>query len=129
MVSPISSDEGDLGFQIAPMVDIVFVLMLFFMACVSFQSREFIIQSSVPTPSHPGTSTVAIDVEIAIDGNVYIQNQLIAATDNKTLDSLIEWLDLARRSFGAKDPVFVSAAPTVNHERVMDVLNAVDKAN
>ena len=33
MAGSIGSDDGDIGFQIAPMVDVVFVLMLFFMAC------------------------------------------------------------------------------------------------
>ena len=32
-----TAEEGDIGFQIAPMVDVVFVLLLFFMASAGSQ--------------------------------------------------------------------------------------------
>ena len=37
MGGSVGSDDGDIGFQIAPMVDVVFVLMLFFMASAGSQ--------------------------------------------------------------------------------------------
>ena len=38
--APILFEQGDLGFQIAPMVDVVFVLLLFFMASAGAQVVE-----------------------------------------------------------------------------------------
>ncbi|MEI6494225.1 MAG: biopolymer transporter ExbD, partial [Verrucomicrobiota bacterium] len=35
-----ASEDGDIGFQIAPMVDVVFVLLLFFMSCAGQQIIE-----------------------------------------------------------------------------------------
>ena len=34
MAGSVGSEDGDVGFQIAPMVDVVFVLLLFFMLCL-----------------------------------------------------------------------------------------------
>ncbi len=40
MAGSVGSEDGDMGFQIAPMVDVVFVLMLFFMASAGSQIVE-----------------------------------------------------------------------------------------
>jgi biopolymer transport protein ExbD len=128
MAAQIHTEEGDLGFQIAPMVDIVFVLMLFFVASISFQPKEFTLKASVPAPAPPGTSIVTIDVAIASSGEVYLQNQRIAEADDKKVAALIEWLNQSRDGFGELDPVVITPAPTVTHDRVMDVLYAVNEA-
>ena len=46
-------EGGDFGFQIAPMVDVVFVLLLFFMACAGQNIKEgfFQIGLTVPPPA------------------------------------------------------------------------------
>jgi biopolymer transport protein ExbD len=127
MAANIHSDDGDLSFQIAPMVDIVFVLMLFFMAC-GFQAKEFAVNAAIPAPFNPGTPVISIDVTIASSGDVYLQDQLIAGAEDRKIAALIEWLNHSRERFGEGDPVEISPAPTVNHERVMDVLKAVNEA-
>ena len=40
MAGSVGSEDGDIGFQIAPIVDVVFVLMLFFMASAGAQVVE-----------------------------------------------------------------------------------------
>ena len=40
MAGSVGSEDGDMGFQIAPMVDVVFVLLLFFMASAGAQIIE-----------------------------------------------------------------------------------------
>ena len=128
MAANLHSNDGDLGFQVAPMVDVVFVLMLFFLASAAFQDREFDLDAALPVPAHPGTSPIAIDVSIASDGSVYLLNKLVAAAGDRRVTSLSEWLRAARRTFGEGDPLVISPAPTVKHERVMEVLNAVAEA-
>ena len=46
-----ASPDGDPGFQIAPMVDVVFVLMLFFMASAGAQIKEKELAVALPGPS------------------------------------------------------------------------------
>jgi len=129
MTAHLHSDDGDLGFQIAPMVDIVFVLMLFFMACVSFDRREFKLSTAIPAVEHPGTSEVAINVAIASGGEVYLQDKLIADVEDREILELVEWLRSVRQSFGESDPVVIAPAPNVAHARIIDVLNAVRNAD
>jgi len=129
MAANLQTYDGDFGFQIAPMVDIIFVLMLFFMACVAFQDEEFKLRASIPAPAYPATIKIAIDVRIADSGDVYLQDKLIAGGDDRTLKPLINWLQVSKERFGATDPVVIAPAPMVKHERIIEVLNAVDTAD
>jgi biopolymer transport protein ExbD len=129
MATHLHSDDGDPGFQIAPMVDIVFVLILFFMACVSFDRREFRLRTALPAVTHPGTSEVAIKVTIASGGEVYLQDKLIADAGDREVLELVGWLRAARQNFGESDPVVIAPAPDVAHARIVDVLNAVRNAD
>lgn len=107
------------------MVDVVFVLMLFFMASAGFQRTELSLATALPSPAHHGTSEVAINVTIANSGEVYLQDKLVAAAGDHKAASLSEWLRASRENFGGTDPLIISPAPSVKHERVMEVLNAV----
>ncbi|HYR57404.1 MAG TPA: biopolymer transporter ExbD, partial [Chthoniobacteraceae bacterium] len=49
MAGSVGSEDGDIGFQIAPMVDVVFVLMLFFMACAGSQVTERELNIALPS--------------------------------------------------------------------------------
>ena len=40
MAGKTNGEDGAFGFQIAPMVDVVFVLLLFFMACAGLSQKE-----------------------------------------------------------------------------------------
>ena len=51
MAGSVGSEDGDIGFQIAPMVDVVFVLMLFFMASAGQQVVERELSVALPLPS------------------------------------------------------------------------------
>ncbi len=48
MGGSVGSEDGDIGFQIAPMVDVVFVLMLFFMASAGSQVVEKELNINLP---------------------------------------------------------------------------------
>ena len=49
MGGSVGSEDGDIGFQIAPMVDVVFVLMLFFMASAGMQVVEKELSINLPS--------------------------------------------------------------------------------
>lgn len=119
------SQEGDIGFQIAPMVDVVFVLMLFFMASAGSQivSKEL----SVNLPSGTTGQTTGITpivIEISGDGVVSMNTTSYGQPGDKTLPALRDWLKNAIDTFGDKDPVIIRPAPDAKHERIIDVLNA-----
>jgi biopolymer transport protein ExbD len=126
MGGSVGSEDGDIGFQIAPMVDVVFVLMLFFMASAGSQIVENELNISLPSgaPATPGSTTkTPIIIDISADGQVVGNNQTFGTTTDRALLSLRDWLK-ATQGFGGEDPVIIRPNSDTKHERIIDVLNA-----
>ena len=107
------------------MVDVVFVLMLFFMASAGSQivSKEL----SVNLPSGATGQSAGITpiiIEISGDGVVSMNTTSYGQPGDKNLPALRDWLKNAIDTFGDKDPVIIRPAPEAKHERIIDVLNA-----
>jgi biopolymer transport protein ExbD len=125
MAGNANSEDGDIGFQIAPMVDVVFVLMLFFMASADSQVAEH--ELNIRLPSRPTAElrgdTTAIIIDISPDGQVMANNQSLGTPTDKSLAVLRDWLKATQR-FGGEDPVIIRPNAETRHERIIDVLNA-----
>ena len=67
MASGGTSEDGAIGFQIAPMVDVVFVLLLFFMSCAGQQIIEMELNISLPSGRNPSVSDTIPKTPIIID--------------------------------------------------------------
>jgi biopolymer transport protein ExbD len=130
MAGSVGSEEGDFGFQIAPMVDVVFVLMLFFMASAGSQVVPKEIRINLPAgQGTTSTSTITpIIIDIGPDGTVSMNDENYGLPNDKNLLKLKAWLTNARETFGDKDPVIIRPNPDTKHERIIDVLNAAAKA-
>ena len=118
-------ESGDFGFQIAPMVDVVFVLLLFFMACAGQNIKEGFFQIGLPSSS-PGTTDVKIPIIVDVDalGNVFVNSDPKSASPkDRELKQLEEFLKSAMQS-SPEDPVIIRPNIEARHERVVDVLNA-----
>jgi biopolymer transport protein ExbD len=129
MAGSVGSDDGDFGFQIAPMVDVVFVLMLFFMACAGSQVVESQLNINLPAgqgSGQPGKTPIIID--ISSDGLVSINNQSYGQPNDKNLRDLYDWLKNTIETFGSEDPVIIRPSPDARHERIIQVLNAAARA-
>ena len=130
-MASIGSDDGDVGFQIAPMVDVVFVLMLFFMASAGVQVVEKELSMNLPSgvgkaSDVPSTPFI---VDISGDGLVSANDFTYGNKDDKNLQALRDKLKSDIDQFGDKDPVIVRPSPETTHERIMDVLNAAAAAH
>ena len=124
------SEDGDIGFQIAPIVDVVFVLMLFFMASAGAQVVEKELSINLPsnTPSKSSeTPKLPIIVAIAADGTIQINGTTYdtpASVDlPQTRDQLKSMLE-----FGNDNPVIINPAPEARQEYIARVLNAAAAA-
>ncbi|MEI6278674.1 MAG: biopolymer transporter ExbD [Verrucomicrobiae bacterium] len=125
------SEDGDIGFQIAPMVDVVFVLLLFFMSCAGQQVLEMELNISLPSgrsASASGVPTTPIIIDILPDGNVQANNKIYDSPTSKELPDLKKWLKETIAKFDNKDPIIIRPDPQTRHDRVMDVLNAASAA-
>jgi biopolymer transport protein ExbD len=130
MGGSVGSEDGDIGFQIAPMVDVVFVLMLFFMACAGAQVKEKELNISLPSGASAasGTPKTPIVIDISPEGQVSMNSQVFGAAADKALTPLKEWLKSSIEQFGGEDPVIIRPASETRHERIIDVLNAAAAA-
>ena len=126
MAGSVGSEDGDIGFQIAPMVDVVFVLMLFFMASAGSQIIEKELNINLPSGAgSSGSSAVTpIIIDISAEGAVSVNTENYGAANDKELTHLKDWLKNAVETLGDKDPVIIRPNPDTKHGRIIDVLNA-----
>lgn len=114
-------EETSPGFQIAPMVDVVFVLLLFFMAITGNQLREGFFD--IPLPAGPSTQAVTLFIDIDTTGNVSVNGSAASETVNdRNLGKLRDMLSRAVQD-SPDDPVVIRPSLDARHERVVDVLN------
>lgn len=133
MAGSVGSEDGDVGFQIAPMVDVVFVLLLFFMASAGSQIIEKELNINLPSGRsakslEAGPPPTPIIIEISPDGAVSLNGKLYDTPTSKELPQLRGWLKDTIERFGDKDPVIIKPDLDARHERIMDVLNAAAAA-
>jgi len=131
MAGSVGSEDGDVGFQIAPMVDVVFVLMLFFMASAGSQIVEKELNISLPsgaTASSSAQPKTPIMIDISADGQVTMNNQSFGTPTDRKLQALRDWLKNAIEQFGGEDPIIIRPNSDARHERIIDVLNAASAA-
>lgn len=122
--------DDDLGFQIAPMIDVIFVLMLFFMASVGMQKRESGLAVVLPGDPVAGRGTaVSVFLLISANGEISIDGQSYDSTGDRRLPELRAWL---RHSFveigGNNATLILQPSPDTQHERITDVLSAAADA-
>ncbi len=126
--------EVNLGFQIAPMIDVVFVILLFFIVQASDIQVENAHVTKLPGTVESSTETVLPD-EIAVrvedDGQVYLNDDPLDGPDVKNLPEFAGSLNSLREASDAsKSKVLVTiyANELARYERVIDVLDALSRA-
>jgi biopolymer transport protein ExbD len=129
-----TSAEVNLGFQIAPMIDVVFVILLFFIVQASDIQVENAHVTKLPGTVESSTETVLPD-EIAVrvedDGQVYLNDDPLDGPDVKNLPEFAGSLNSLREASDAsKSKVLVTiyANELARYERVIDVLDALSRA-
>lgn len=124
----------DMGFQIAPMIDVVFVIMLFFMVMAGGAKTEQELKMKLPGDSDVSTSTDVPDevtISISEDGQVSLNDSPIDTPQSVDLPGLtIEMRMLAENAKRSKTKLLVtlSAEETTKYERIAYALNALAKA-
>ncbi len=116
-----STGDGEFGFQIAPMLDVLFVLLLFFMVSAGSQKHERNLTTQLPGGAPGGD--VPVQIGIDADGQVSVYNANIDGPTDPVLPQLVERLR-GIMSTNPKQPVVVTPSRSTKHQRVIDVLNA-----
>lgn len=113
------------GFQVVPLVDVVFVALIFFMVASVTARWETKMELTVPTAStgvRAPRSTGEIIVNIDAGGRIFIQN---VEMDVPRLEGVL--VQVAREF--QDQPVIIRADAQTRHERVIAVLDACRKAD
>jgi len=126
--------DGDLGFQIAPMLDIMFVILVFFMTLAGDKKVETQLKMTLPSTeqSQDSTQDTPMEESINIDdaGNITHNDDPVTADDlKKTFKSL---KDQSVQEGSAQTPtpiiVTISTAPDTKWEAIATVMNAMQAA-
>ena len=129
MSGSVGSEDGDMGFQIAPMVDVVFVLMVFFMAMSGQQVNERELNIALPSGLvGQGPPPTLLLIDISADGQVTMNSKSFGTPADKGLVALRDALKGIVEGFGGYNPVIIRPNPQTKHERIVDVLNAAAAA-
>ena len=127
-------EQIHLGFQIAPMIDVVFVIMLFFMVMAGAVQKEQELNLKLP-----GTisSDVPVDVieetqvRVLDTGEILLNEEPMGAPEDNRLAELAATmlkLDESSKAAGSKVVVTIMADEYAPFQRVIDVLNALSIA-
>ncbi len=129
-------DSVNLGFQIAPMIDVVFVIMLFFMVMAGAVKVERELKQQLPgvnvvsaesAPEMPDEITVGVEES----GHITLNEEELDPPDSKVMPNFVAtMMRLKQEADGRKAKVLVTiqAEEQAKYERVIDVLDALAKA-
>ena len=120
--------------DMTPMIDCVFLLLVFFMVSSTFTKKEADISFALPGTAEQSDSVDIPDeqiIQITEKGNVFLNDMEYDAPTSSDMPELIKTLTLFRQTAEAnKVPAMITIAPedNVKQQRVVDVLNACTAA-
>jgi biopolymer transport protein ExbD len=127
-------DEGTLGFQIAPMIDVVFVIMLFFMVMAGAVKVENELSTKLPGSAEASPAAEFNDetiIGISDEGEVSLNDEPFDTPESSDLPQLRATLmRLKENADSAKQPAVVTIVSDAHakYSRTIDVLNALAAA-
>jgi biopolymer transport protein ExbD len=122
------------GFQIAPMIDVVFVIMLFFMVMAGAVRVENEYNTTLPGSAEASSGTDFVDetiISINEVGEVSLNDEPFAKADERDMTRLRNTLlRLKQNADNAKTPALVTIVsdPQAKYSRTVDVLDALSQA-
>ncbi|MBU4201444.1 MAG: biopolymer transporter ExbD [Verrucomicrobia bacterium] len=117
--------EDPCEIQMGPMMDCVFLLLLYFISASQIKVDEKYLGLMIP-----GTVTATKDLvpeltlSINENGQVFCNEQPLANPDDRDLTMVRAKISQCMSLFGDKQPVVIHPQPQVRQQRIVDVLNA-----
>jgi len=116
--------EGEFGLQIAPMLDVMFVLLMFFMVMAGQQVKEAELGVSVPGSGQPSTTAkTPVTIRVAPDGVVTFNDTPVDSREDREMPRLRARLKNLIEAF-SEQSVIIRPNDRAPYQRVVDVLNA-----
>lgn len=129
--SGVEQEEGQL--DMSSMIDVSFLLLIYFVATSTLQPKEADIQMTLPTTDQASSSKVPIDqakIELTGTGIVKFNDEVLETDPNKReLPSLVGRLEnyvaMAKGTEDKNPVVILSADDSAKSQRFLDVMNAL----
>lgn len=124
-------EEQAIGFQIAPMIDVVFVIMLFFMVLAGDRQVEMDLKMTLPSEETNTDAPTPMEeqVNVDVDGEVAHNDEPVTIEE---LKRNFTRLAAQAKAEGGAEPtpivVTISAEPDTPWEKVSNVMNAMSFA-
>ena len=119
-------EDESIEVQMAPLVDIVFLLLVFFMCSVSFVTEESELKISLPAVAAAVAAEELPDevlIHVRRGGRVLVNEKEYDSAESKELPELRDMLSRLASVFKDQN-VIIQADDRAMHGRVVDVLNA-----
>jgi biopolymer transport protein ExbD len=123
------SGSGKVELQIAPLIDVVFLLLIYFMVTASLIKKEGDISFLLPA-NIPAQDMVQVPVEVLIEiqaeGAVEMEGMTFNENDRMLNDMVKQLMELKKVAENQSSPFSVNLLPSGEtlHDRVIDVMDA-----
>ncbi len=126
--------EEKVALQIAPLIDVVFLLLIYFMVTTALIKKEADISFMLPAKveqDEPLDLPMEITIEIAPEGQVMVEGVLFPKSDRDLLSLATRLTEFRQSTEQAGSELIVTIAPDdeVLHARIVAVMNACAIAN
>ncbi len=119
--------EETADIQMGPMIDCVFLLLLYFISAAQIRPEEKYLSLMMPGSAIATTKDplpVELTLAISESGEVFCNDQLAGHPGDRDLPIVRAKLKQALDLDGEKQPVVIHPQPKVRQQRIVDVLNA-----
>ena len=118
--------DAKLDLQVSPLIDVVFLLLIYFMVTAALVKKEADIAFTLPMGGTKLAIPVEVLVEIGADGSVVVEGMRFS-NDNQSLAGLVAQVSgLKQLAASQQSGFFVNIVPhqDARHQRVVDVMDA-----
>ncbi len=116
-----AKQEEDANIDMTPMLDIVFIMLIFFIVTTSFVKEKGLLVNSPENTNQSSANSKTVSILIDEQGMIYMNNRMI---DRERVNANIQ-LFLAENN---TDSAVIKAHPKVKHGIVVGVLNQAAEA-
>ena len=124
-----NQEEVKLELQIAPLIDVVFLLLIYFMVTASLIKKEgdisFVLPANV-AQEEMVVLPVEVLIEITSDGVVELEGLRFQQADRDLKNLVIQVMGLRQIARSQQSPFFINIMPhqDARHWRIIDVMDA-----
>jgi len=120
------------SFQLAPMIDIVFLLLIFFLVTYQITEQEKDTRVSVPS-STQGAETARVANEIVVnvtrEGQITISGEVYTLTElRQKMERIVEASEIANTGGADRQPVRIRCDADGRNQTLIEVMDEIQKA-